>query len=185
MDRSRRSTRSLDESAEDLYEHAPCGYLSTLPDGTIVKRQSDVPRMDGDARDALLGRHEIPDLLTIGSRIYYETHYAPLLQMQGFVNEIATGTTAGVMLLILGIIGMTQEYRHRTATPTFLTRPAAESRGRREADRLRPGRDPVRAGRARGQRGSSSSSTPAPAGAAPRSPTGATSRSWPASARRW
>ena len=30
---------------------------------------------------------------------------------------------ANVFLLILGIIGMTQEYRHRTATPTFLTTP--------------------------------------------------------------
>jgi len=28
-----------------------------------------------------------------------------------------------VLLLILGVIGMTQEYRHRTATPTFLTTP--------------------------------------------------------------
>jgi ABC-2 type transport system permease protein len=28
-----------------------------------------------------------------------------------------------VLFLILGIIGMTQEYRHRTATPTFLTEP--------------------------------------------------------------
>jgi hypothetical protein len=28
-----------------------------------------------------------------------------------------------VLLLILGIIGTTQEYRHRTATPTFLTEP--------------------------------------------------------------
>ena len=27
----------LEDSAEDLYEHAPCGYLSTLLDGTIAK----------------------------------------------------------------------------------------------------------------------------------------------------
>jgi hypothetical protein len=33
----------------------------------------------------------------------------------------ATGATA--LFLILGIIGTTQEYRHRTATPTFLTSP--------------------------------------------------------------
>lgn len=32
-------------------------------------------------------------------------------------------TAASVFFLILGIIGMTQEYRHRTATPTFLTEP--------------------------------------------------------------
>jgi len=25
------------ETAEELYEHAPCGYLSALPDGIIVR----------------------------------------------------------------------------------------------------------------------------------------------------
>jgi ABC-2 type transport system permease protein len=35
----------------------------------------------------------------------------------------SSGASASVLLLILGIIGMTQEYRHRTATPTFLTEP--------------------------------------------------------------
>ena len=36
---------------------------------------------------------------------------------------LSVGANASVLLLILGIIGMTQEYRHRTATPTFLTTP--------------------------------------------------------------
>jgi ABC-2 type transport system permease protein len=36
---------------------------------------------------------------------------------------LATASNANVLFLILGIIGMTQEYRHRTATPTFLTAP--------------------------------------------------------------
>ena len=79
----------LDESAEDLYEHAPCGYLSTLPDGTIVKVNQTLIDWVGRPRESLLDGTRFQSLLAIGSRIYYETHYAPLMQMQGFANEIA------------------------------------------------------------------------------------------------
>lgn len=78
----------LEEDAEDLYEHAPCGYVSTLPDRTIVKVNGTFVSWTGYDRDALLGRR-FSDLLTAGGQIYHETHVAPLLRMQGFVREIA------------------------------------------------------------------------------------------------
>src|SRR3954465_1749971 len=53
----------------------------------------------------------------------------PEFEQQAF----GVSASASVLLLILGIIGMTQEYRHRTATPTFLTTPR---RGRVVAAKL-------------------------------------------------
>ena len=79
----------LQETVEDLYDHAPCGYLSTLPDGTIVRVNQTLLDWTGYTREFLLAGTRVQSLLTIGSRIYYETHYAPLLQMQGKANEIA------------------------------------------------------------------------------------------------
>jgi PAS domain S-box-containing protein len=79
----------LEESTEELYEHAPCGYLSTLPDGTIVRVNQTFVDWTGISRELLLSGNKFQRLLAIGSRIYYETHYAPLLTMQGFANEVA------------------------------------------------------------------------------------------------
>ena len=78
----------LEDSAEDLYEEAPCGYLSTLPDGTIVKVNRTFEAWTGHTRAKLIGAR-FQDLLTPGGRIYHETHYRPLLQMQDAVREIA------------------------------------------------------------------------------------------------
>ncbi len=78
----------FEESAEELYENAPCGYLSTLPNGTIVKVNRTFLTWMGYEREELLAGKRLQDLLPIGGKIFYETHYAPLLRMQGAVNEI-------------------------------------------------------------------------------------------------
>jgi phosphoserine phosphatase RsbU/P len=79
----------LEETAEDLFEDAPCGYLTTRLDGTIVRVNRTFETWTGLRREELLGRRRFQDLLAPGGRIYHETHYAPLLQMQGSVREIA------------------------------------------------------------------------------------------------
>jgi sigma-B regulation protein RsbU (phosphoserine phosphatase) len=79
----------LEDSAEDLYEHAPCGYLSTLLDGTIAKINTTLLNWLGYRRGDLVGRKTFSDLLTVGGRLYHETHFAPLLRMQGEVSGIA------------------------------------------------------------------------------------------------
>jgi len=78
----------LEESVEDLYENAPCGLLSTLPDGTVVRVNDTLVAWTGHSREAIVGRR-FADLLSAGGRIYHETHYAPMLRMQGAVREIA------------------------------------------------------------------------------------------------
>ncbi|MFJ2027447.1 PP2C family protein-serine/threonine phosphatase [Streptomyces sp. NPDC087897] len=79
----------LEDSAEDLYENAPCGYLSTLMDGRIAKVNGTLLRWLGRRREELVGHRHFSDLLTIGGRLYHETHFAPLLRMQGEVNGVA------------------------------------------------------------------------------------------------
>jgi phosphoserine phosphatase RsbU/P len=79
----------LAESAEDLFEHAPCGYVSTALDGTLLRVNRTFEEWTGHARADLLGHRRFSDLLSVGGRIYHETHCMPLLRMQGAVREIA------------------------------------------------------------------------------------------------
>jgi sigma-B regulation protein RsbU (phosphoserine phosphatase) len=82
------SDRGAREDLEDLYENAPCGYLSLRPDGKIVKVNQTLCTWLGKSREEMLGRR-LRDLLNIAGSIFYETHFAPLLRMQGFYHEVA------------------------------------------------------------------------------------------------
>lgn len=76
------------EDLEDLYETAPCGYVSVLPDGRVAKANATLTEWTGYARGGLTGL-KLHDLLTVGQRIFYETHLAPLLRIQGWVYEVS------------------------------------------------------------------------------------------------
>jgi PAS domain S-box-containing protein len=82
-------SRFPDEDAEDLYQHAPCGYLSTLPDGTIIKANATFLEWTGYAADQFVDKKRFQELLPVAGRIFYDTHFGPLLLMQGFAKELA------------------------------------------------------------------------------------------------
>ena len=77
-----------DSDFEDLYENAPCGYLSVRPDGRIDRANRTLAGWMGYQPDDLPGMR-LSDLLNMAGRIFLETHVAPLLRMQGFFDEFA------------------------------------------------------------------------------------------------
>lgn len=76
------------EDPVDLFETAPCGYLSLSPDSRIVMVNRTLAQWLGFDSGALVGK-SIHELLSFGGRIAFETHLSPLMRMQGHVNEIA------------------------------------------------------------------------------------------------
>ncbi len=79
----------VEDDPVQLYDQAPCGFLSTTPEGVIVKINSTLCRWLGADRAELVGERSFVDLLAPGGQIYHETHYAPMLRMHGSVRELA------------------------------------------------------------------------------------------------
>lgn len=77
-----------DTDAAGLYEHAACGLLLTDDDGLVLRANATFCGWLGCAPEALVGRRRFQDLLTVGGRIFHQTHWAPLLRMQGSVGEV-------------------------------------------------------------------------------------------------
>src|SRR4051794_31517846 len=126
-------SRLLEDDPADLYENAPCGYLSTLPDGTIVKVNRTFCAWTGRGAADLLGAR-FQDLLAIGGRVFHETHMAPLLRMQGAVREIALDVVrvdGSVLPCLLNAV----EIRDDDGTPLLMRATLFEATARRRYER--------------------------------------------------
>jgi PAS domain S-box-containing protein len=71
----------------DLFEHAACGLLVTRVDGGILRANATFCRWTGHAAHELVGQR-LQHLLTVGGRVFHQTHCAALLQAQGSVAEL-------------------------------------------------------------------------------------------------
>jgi sigma-B regulation protein RsbU (phosphoserine phosphatase) len=74
--------------AEALYQHAPCALLLTNDKGLILKANQIFCRWLGYTPDQLVGVRKLQELLTVGGRIFYQTHWMPLLVMQRSIAEV-------------------------------------------------------------------------------------------------
>ncbi|WP_323792694.1 PP2C family protein-serine/threonine phosphatase [Nocardioides sp.] len=82
------SGRPAADEADYLYHRAPCGYLTTTPDGRILRSNETLARWLGWSTDEL-GAINFRQLLTVGGRMFHETHVAPILRMHGEARAIA------------------------------------------------------------------------------------------------
>ena len=67
---------------------AACGLLQTSADGTFLRVNRLFCQWLGYTADDLVGKRRFQDLLTVGGRVFHQTHWAPLLQMQGSISEV-------------------------------------------------------------------------------------------------
>lgn len=71
----------------------PCGYTSLFPDGRIIKLNRTLASWLGREAQDLVGT-PFSGILSFGGRIAFETHLAPMLRLQGKVDEIALDIVA-------------------------------------------------------------------------------------------
>lgn len=82
-----RTTESLSSDARDVYDNAACGLLLTESDGRILRANHAFCSWLGYSEEELVAQR-YQELLTMGARIFHQTHWAPLLEMQGSISEV-------------------------------------------------------------------------------------------------
>lgn len=117
------------ESLSDFFAHSRTGFIYTDTAGRIVFANSRIfDWLQTDPR-ALLGS-KLSDHFPVARKVYYETHLAPLLRMQGFFDEVAVdlcGSNGNTTPVFLSAVERHGE-GGKTQFVCFTASPAAERR---------------------------------------------------------
>lgn len=73
---------------ESCLDDVPVGLLFTDARGTILRVNGTLCRWVGYDAEELIGVKKLQDLFTVGGRIFHQTHWMPILQMQGSISEV-------------------------------------------------------------------------------------------------
>ncbi|MEM0518965.1 ATP-binding protein [Aequorivita flava] len=92
MDKNYSSLKQTDsirlKAALDLYENAPCGSVVFRNDGLIIAMNNTLAHWLGFKKDEIVNVRTLPSFFKVGGKIYFETHFFPLIKMQGFIHEV-------------------------------------------------------------------------------------------------
>jgi phosphoserine phosphatase RsbU/P len=72
---------------QSLLDIAPCGYISFKDDGELIWINDTLCKWLKFSKDELIGGH-VHRIFTIASRIFYNTHFYPLLKLHAKADEI-------------------------------------------------------------------------------------------------
>lgn len=111
-------TNNLQENFEDFFENTLCGFITADKQGCILRVNKKIGDWINCETEELIGKR-FSDLLSIGGKIYYETHLWPLLRMQGFFEEVVLelrSTTGDKLRVMVNAL----ERRDRDDNPSFL-----------------------------------------------------------------
>jgi sigma-B regulation protein RsbU (phosphoserine phosphatase) len=70
------------------WDAAPCGLVRTRSDGLILLVNGQFCQWLGYSIEDLVQRRRLPELMTMGAKMFHHTHLLPLLQLQGSVSEL-------------------------------------------------------------------------------------------------
>ncbi|MEC5156338.1 PAS domain-containing sensor histidine kinase [Chryseobacterium sp. MP_3.2] len=92
----------LEQEANQFFEESFSGFLIADEKNRIIRSNKRVSAWLGISPEEIKSK-KISDILSIGSKIYFETHLSPLLKMQGYFEEILVelNGAAGKRLKIL------------------------------------------------------------------------------------
>lgn len=72
---------------DELLDHAPCGFIVFSDDGKIIEANTTLLNLLGYGRRELIDLH-IEEIFSVPGRIFYQTHFFPLLKLKRKVEEV-------------------------------------------------------------------------------------------------
>lgn len=72
---------------DPLLDRAPCGYIAFNDQGIVRMANATIAGLLGYTPEELVGRH-FETLLSVGARIFYHTHFFPVLKLHGEAEEV-------------------------------------------------------------------------------------------------